>query len=492
MRDRLASLERFLPAIAIAAMAWLALFPISSVDAYYHLAVGKRILDDGAIPTRGVGSATFGEQPWHDNEWGFQLLAAAIAPTTRDASGVLEITPVGRVALIGMRALVLAAALALLSAAMARMGIGPAARAVGVLLAAFLTFGNLFWDVRPQIFTYLGVAALLYLLERDRGGARWAFPVVLATVAAWANLHAAFIVAPFLVLAEAMGAWIEKDRARAGRLALLAALMPVAACLNPHGWSQVTHPFLYVLHPEIHEGNAEWTRPDFVRLPLFCGSVVLAVVATVRGREARWAEWGRVGASLLLLTSAIRHLPLASFVLVPTLFSALGRARWNGPAFLGAVAIASVTMSGAKFVSPVPKFDERMSRPMPERAVRFLAAERIEGNGFNAYRFGGFLMFRQYPEERVFMDGRNDLYTTFRRDTWLPIHDAAPGWGARLADVTERFRLGWLLLDGDAPLARAVAAETGWLAPLPTDREIVLILRDTPANRAAHARWGAR
>jgi hypothetical protein len=149
-------------------------------------------------------------------------------------------------------------------------------------------------------------------------------------------------------------------------------------------------------------------------------------------------------------------------------------------------------MSGAKFVSPVPKFDERMSRPMPERAVRFLAAERIEGNGFNAYRFGGFLMFRQYPEERVFMDGRNDLYTTFRRDTWLPIHDAAPGWGARLADVTERFRLGWLLLDGDAPLARAVAAETGWLAPLPTDREIVLILRDTPANRAAHARWGAR
>ena len=76
------TLERLLPAVAIAAMAWLALFPISSVDAYYHLAIGKRILDAGEIPSRGVGSATFGDAPWHDNEWGFQLLAAAIAPTT--------------------------------------------------------------------------------------------------------------------------------------------------------------------------------------------------------------------------------------------------------------------------------------------------------------------------------------------------------------------------------------------------------------------------
>ncbi|HEX6851237.1 MAG TPA: hypothetical protein VF139_07490 [Candidatus Polarisedimenticolaceae bacterium] len=486
------TLERLLPAVAIAAMAWLALFPISSVDAYYHLAIGKRILDAGEIPSRGVGSATFGDAPWHDNEWGFQLLAAAIAPTARDASGVLEIAPSGRVALVGMRALVLAATLAFLSATMARMGIGAAARAVGVVLAAFLTFGNLFWDVRPQIFTYLGIAVLLYLLERDRGGARWAVPAILGSIAIWANLHAAFIVAPFLVAAEAIGAFLERDRPRARRLALTVLLMPLAACLNPHGWLQVTHPFLYVLRPEIHEGNAEWTRPNFLRLPLFCGALLLAVVATVRGGERRFSEWGRLAASLLLLTTAIRHLPLASLVLVPTLLAALGRARWSGPSFLGGLAIASVALSGAKFVSPIPRFEERMTRPMPERAVRFLAAERIEGNGFNAYRFGGFLMFRQYPEERVFMDGRNDLYTTFRRDVWMPIHDAAPGWSERLAEATTRYDLGWLLLDADAPLARAIGGEAGWLAPLPTDPEIVLVLRDTGANRQALARWSPR
>ena len=70
---------RFLPRLTVVGLAWLALFPITSVDAYYHLATGRRILDSGAIPRVGVGSATFADHPWHDNEWGFQVVAATLA-----------------------------------------------------------------------------------------------------------------------------------------------------------------------------------------------------------------------------------------------------------------------------------------------------------------------------------------------------------------------------------------------------------------------------
>ena len=85
-------------------MAWLALFPITSVDSYYHLATGRRILDEGRIPSRGVGSATFGTAPWHDNEWGFQVLAASIGRTDRGADGLLRLTFAGRVGLVLLRA----------------------------------------------------------------------------------------------------------------------------------------------------------------------------------------------------------------------------------------------------------------------------------------------------------------------------------------------------------------------------------------------------
>src|SRR5512135_2275863 len=117
---------RLLPAMCVAAMAWLALFPITSVDAYYHLATGRRILDERAIPDRGVGSATFGQAPWHDNEWGFQVLAA-----------VVVLTQGGRTALVVLRALVLALTLGLLAAQMARAGVGAPLAALSVVLAAF-------------------------------------------------------------------------------------------------------------------------------------------------------------------------------------------------------------------------------------------------------------------------------------------------------------------------------------------------------------------
>ena len=401
-----------LPWAAIVVLSWLALFPITSVDAYYHLAVGRWMLEHREIPDRAVFSATFGDRPWHDNEWGFQLLAAAIGRAERSADRVLELTAAGTVGLIGLRAVALGLTLALLSAAMARGGVDPLSRAVAVVWIAFLTFNNLFWAVRPQILTYAALAALVWILARDRqGGNRWLF-AALPLIALWANVHGAFIVAVVLLGAETAGSWLDRD-GRFGRLAVVTALAPVAACVNPHGWRQVVHPFLYVLRPEIHAGNAEWTRPDLLHLPLLVLSTVWVAVALAAGERRRWADILRALAFLGLFSTAIRHLPLLAIVLVPIGFeAAAGAARrrgWRGavlptatlhrpPAFrLGAAAVAVVAivaLSGARFVGIVPAFGERPVRPMPEAAVREIARSGIAGNVLNSYRMGGFLMFR--------------------------------------------------------------------------------------------------
>jgi hypothetical protein len=505
--DRAPALERWAPAIAIAAAAWLALFPITSVDAYYHLAVGKRILETGEIPSRGVGSATFGVEPWHDNEWGFQVLAAALGETERDRDGVLVLTSRGRISLILMRAAFLALALGFFSASLRRMDVSPLGRALSVWLLAFLTFGNLFWDVRPQIVSYALFAAVLWLLEEDRVGRRFAVPAILASTALWANVHAAFPVGVVLVGVEAAGSlWDGRRdhavRRRGFRLLAAAMLMPFAAALNPHGVDQVVHPLRYMLEPEIHAGNAEWFPPDFQRLPLFLGTLVWAVVSWGRARPLRVAEMLRIGAFFVLMTTALRHLPFAALVLV----AAGGRAgtsawrldrvpRWVGAA---ALALAIVALSGAKFVGLFPRFEEATVRPMPERAVRFLVRESVEGNGFNAYRFGGFLMFRMYPEERVFMDGRNDLYGMFRQRVYNPILFAEPGWEARLGEAIARFDVGWVLVDASDPIAAGLASRDGWVRgdPPVTDGApeagVTLFLRDTEANRERLGRWPGR
>jgi hypothetical protein len=316
---------RWLPVATIVALGWLALFPIVSVDAHYHLATGRRILEDGRIPDRGVGSATFGDKAWHDNEWGFQLLAALVGRAVQDESGVWELTRGGAAGLILMRVACLALTLALLSAQMARSGVGPLTRSVALALAAFLTFGNLFWTVRPQIFSYLGLALIAWLLERHRGGAAWAAWATLPVVAVWANLHGAFVIGIALLGTEAFGETVQRrldgrsGTAAVRRLWVVTVLAPLAACINPHGYLQVLHPFIYLLRPEIHRGNAEWTRPDFLHLPLFVLTLGLLAVALVAQGRPRIADLTRGAAFTVLLFTAIRHLPLAAIILVPVL-----------------------------------------------------------------------------------------------------------------------------------------------------------------------------
>lgn len=502
--------------VAVAAAAWLALFPITSVDAYYHLATGRRILEQHAIPTRGAGSASFGQAPWHDNEWGFQVIAALLGRSAHDASGVLVLTPAGRAALILLRATTLAATLSLLVGTMRRLDVGPGLVALGVWLGAFLTFGNLFWDIRPQIFSYLAMAAIFDLLERSYGGERWALPASLAVIAVWSNVHGAVVLGVVALAGEAAGAWIERwrgtsDRSEAVRLTAYTLLAPAAVCLNPFGWRQLLYPLTYAAHPEIFAGNNEWTRPDLLHLPLLMLCAALLVLALVAGARLGARHAVRLALFSSLFLTAIRHLPFLVLAAVPIGAVALSQAahrggwrRWFDPfsnaevsvgmrrALGVALAAGVVALAGARFVWIVPRIAEAPSRPLPEAEVRFLASRGIAGAGFNAYRTGGFLMFRMYPAERVVIDGRNDLYGSFRLDVYNRILATAPGWEEPWTKLVDRLGIGWVLIDSSDPLAAALDAERGWKR-VPPERMaygtsvagggFALYLADTPANR---------
>lgn len=497
---------RWLPWIAVLATTWLALFPIASVDAYYHLATGRRILETRTIPTRGVGSATFGQVPWHDNEWGFQVIAASIGQAEREPSGVLVLTPRGRAGLIVLRAAALAATMAALAGTMARCGAGSGIAALGVWLTAFLTFGNLFWDVRPQIASYVAFAVVVLLLEHHRQGTRWALPAALGAVALWSNVHGAVVLGCVLFACEAAGAWLDRPasteaRQRARALTWVAAAGPVAACVNPLGWGQLAYAYAYARHPEIYAGNNEWTRPDLVHLPLLALTTALLVATIAAGARPRAGHLLRVGVFGLLFLTAIRHLPYFAIALVPVIAAALAgtpkldpfRSLRNGRARMAAgVVLAGIVagLSGAKQVSVVPRFTERPSRPLPEAQVRYLAEHHVEGAGFNAYRFGGFLMFRLYPREVVVMDGRNDLYGSFRTGVYEDVLLARPGWETLWRQLAARYAITWALLDARDPLALHLVEIPGWRR-VPDDAfsgasgssEFVLYLSETTEER---------
>ena len=110
----------------------------------------------------------------------------------------------------------------------AAMGLGLAAawtrsRNGLVAAAAALVVGyaaHYFADMRPQMMTYLFLALLLLILERDRSipgsRARWLVPPLMLL---WVNFHAGFMAGVTVLLAAAVGegleAWLRRRRALA-------------------------------------------------------------------------------------------------------------------------------------------------------------------------------------------------------------------------------------------------------------------------------------
>ncbi|HIK10948.1 MAG TPA: hypothetical protein IGS52_11875, partial [Oscillatoriaceae cyanobacterium M33_DOE_052] len=90
---------------------------------------------------------------------------------------------------------------------------------------------------------------------------------------------------------------------------------------------------------------------------------------------------------------------------------------------------------------------------LPLGAVRYLREQRPAGPMFNSYNWGGYLIWALYPDYRVFVDGRTDLYDdAFLRD-YLKVALVRPGWEA----VVERYDVRLIVIERESVLATVLA-----------------------------------
>jgi hypothetical protein len=128
----------------------------------------------------------------------------------------------------------------------------------------------------------------------------------------------------------------------------------------------------------------------------------------------------------------------------------------------------------------------------PEGAVRFIKDNGIEGPMFNEFRWGGFLIWRLYPEHRVFIDGR--IMSNPVLEAHMSIMKARPGALREL----DAFGVNFILV-------QTMSRESGVIIPLvlkfleeePQGWRLVhmegnsaLFLRKAPKNRHIIERYG--
>ncbi len=124
------------------------------------------------------------------------------------------------------------------------------------------------------------------------------------------------------------------------------------------------------------------------------------------------------------------------------------------------VLLVVIVLAGLLRVAMVVSNQQEVERTkFPAAAVDFLQAQKITGALYNSYGWGGYLIWRLYPQTRVFIDGRADVYgDKFIEDVYLKAYRGGADWREPL----DRYDVRVVLIEPDAPLASQLARDAEW------------------------------
>jgi hypothetical protein len=164
---------------------------------------------------------------------------------------------------------------------------------------------------------------------------------------------------------------------------------------------------------------------------------------------------------------SMRHIPLFAIVVIPILAEQVGslikirsevqissRLRWIVPVILALL----VLVTGLRFSQVVRGQPQAESETFPKSAVDWMLVNKPEGNLFNSYGWGGYLIWRLYPEYHVYIDGRADMYGDKFIFDYMGIYRAETGLEDKLTDQN----IGIVLVEPEAPLANTLRRSAFW------------------------------
>jgi hypothetical protein len=505
--------SRFILAvILILVFAMAARTPLDS-DMWWHLRAGQQSWQTGRPVTVDTFSYTRYGETWVNHSWLSQVGMYLVFRF----SGYL-----------GLGLLVAVLAAASMGLVYAQMEGPPLLRAFILILATAVA--AVVWSPRPQMASLVlfGVVGYLLYLFKWRGVNRLSvLPVIFVL---WSNLHGGYVLGLLLIGAMIAGealnhilgpeAWPVVPWRGIGRLVVWGLLSWLVVVINPNGLAMWAIPFRTVEVGVLQDYISEWASPDFhqfVQQPflwlLFAtsGAVGLSkrrldgtdlvelagfgylallarrnfgpfamVAAPVFSRHLRavlegWAEkigpqWLRLKGRLALLG----RLP-KSKALSP------GISRMLNVLIISLLALVAIVKVYLVTNPLLVDYYERSTFPV--EAVAWIKEDRPPGQLFNAYNWGGYLLWNlpQYP---VFVDGRTDLYN----DELLGEYLRMAAGGEDALGLLEAHSVNVVLVEASSALARLLEASQDWQRPFRDDLATVFV-RTSPVTRSYFPRY---
>jgi hypothetical protein len=455
-------------------------------DGLARLAVGRHIVETGAVPRTDPFTFAAPDRPWSNPEW-LGDVAWYGAWRVAGEGGVVAL----RLALV---------ALGFLLALRLARRLGAATLPALALLLAALPAGLARFTERNHVHALwlipacgLLVAALLpaRAAAPPAPAARPVWPRLLGLallVVAWANLHGSFPLA-WLLLAAALAqaavdrselAGTESDGARRHAVAgavLLLVLAPVLGMVSPHLWRNYGQLVEHLAGAPVYRAViVEWQSPLTAPSPLMHLPLHLLAAVGVASFVPR-CNRRQAGAAVVLLAglalayTAQRFVPEALLLVVPPVAANVTRVAAGSTATFRRVLVAALLLValplvafaawGARHAGPASVLARAGS---PVAAAKFLSGEAAGSRVVAPFDAGPWLLWEAHGRFTLYLDPRNNLGAAHLRRFLREIlpEPAAFEAEARRLGVTH------VLVDtrdpGMATLGRhlAAAAAPGW------------------------------
>ena len=448
--------------------AFFGLEKITSFDVWWHLASGRWMFQHHGIVTHDPFSFTHYGEKWYNTAWLFQWFIYLIY------------SHFGFAGLVIFKAAVVSLLFFLLWGLAQVKGSSQWLFVLLALVVLFAAKGRFY--VRPHILSYVYIVLTLLLLElyRREGRVLWLVPLVPLSLV-WVNTHGSFVLLPFLIGAYAVSPLLKGEKKVVGQLMALVGLVVLASFVNPFGPSVYRVPLRHETMKETTYLINEWKRFSPVALINFGVNPVLKVGFFLFLLGAllsfRWEAFLLLLSGAWLMFSHVRFIPLFFLFSYPFVFDGVRRfesvklTKVFIPPLLVAVAIG--------FYGPVRRLNVGFSYDRahyPGALCTFIRHTGIRGNMLDLYGYGGFIIWNNWPDIKVFIDGRTPTLHT-GRDYLL--FDKALRNPKTFWRLVWQYKITSVLIRKKHPLAAYLMEDPFWVLVC-FDRKNVLFVRKEP------------
>lgn len=460
-------------------------------DVWWDLKTGQMILATHHWPTTDPFSFTVHGQPWISFEWLGDVLLSSVSRI----GGLLALDFL----LIAMAAAIMVALYVL--------GTLRCGKSKAGFLAALLLYPlvNAQFTMRPQMLGYLFLILTLIALELFRRGKKWAIWPLPALMLVWVNTHGSWIIGLGTILVywicglvEFRNGGVESKKwtsAERRNISLVLLLSLAAVMITPYGAELAAFPFRVASSIPVSVAYVlEWMPMPF---DLLGGKIFLALVLAIFAFQTVFQFKWRLEELLLFyggVALACLHLRFI-LVFVPFTMPLLATiaARWIEPYYrakdkyvLNAALMAGLLLAMVHYFPSRATLDKRVATFFPVHAVEYLRQHSVPTPMLDSYGFGGYLIWSMGPQEKVFIDGRSEIYERGGvLAEYVQLMELKPGG----LDVLRRYHIQSCLLSPQERLSVVLSSSPDW-QEIYRDDTSALFVRREPQSTAETARSG--